>query len=162
MKKWTERPAEVANLMNPAFCGRLIYGTIKTYNDEVKRGFPFPLVYLVLPLLLHKASRQTINSRTQLLLWKQKNERLLIRFAERARQLVQITNEAIEFLMQTEYVSVNESGELVPSPTKRSLNKTKFTDDEVKECISKSEHVAKWFARAGKLETIYIILGVRP
>jgi len=64
--------------------------------------------------------------------------------------------------MQTDYVSVNESGELVSSATKRAISKTKFSDDEVKECITKSEHVAKWFAKAGKVETIYITLGVRP
>lgn len=162
MKKWTERPSEIAYLLNPAFCSRLIYSTIRAYKDESQRDFPFPLVYLVLPLLLHKTTRQSISSRTQFILWQQQNEYLLIHFAERAKQLVQITNEAVEFLLQTEYVSINESGELASSPTKRALHKTKFADDEVKECIIKSEHVARWFVRAGKVETIYITLGVRP
>jgi len=88
MKRWTERPAEVVNLLNPAFCGRLLYDTIRTYNDTANRGFPFPLIYLVLPLLLHKATRQSINSRTQFIVWKQSNEHHLIGFAERAKQLV--------------------------------------------------------------------------
>jgi hypothetical protein len=101
MKKWIERPAEVAYLLNPAFCGRLLYGTIRAYNEEAQRGFPFPLVYLVLPLLLHKATRQSVSSRTQFLIWQQRNEHLLVRFAERAEQLVHITNEAVEFLLQT-------------------------------------------------------------
>lgn len=162
MKKWTERPSEVAYLLNPAFCGRLLYGTIRAYNDEAQRGLPFPLVYLVLPLLLHKTTRQSINSRTQFLVWQKQNEYRLVHFAERAKQLVQITNEAIEFLLQTGYISVNESGELIAVPTKRALHKTKLADDEVKECINKSEHIAKWFARAGKVETIYITLGVMP
>jgi hypothetical protein len=162
MKKWTERPAEVAHLLNPAFCSRLLYGTIRSYNDEVQRGLPFSLVYLVLPLLLHKATRQSINSRTQFLIWQQRNEHLLVYFAERAEQLVQITNEAMEFLLHTGYISVNQSGELMATPTKRALHKTKFADEEIKECITKSEHIAKWFARAGKAETIYITLGVRP
>lgn len=162
MKKWAERPAEVAYLLNPPFCSRLLYGTIRMYNDEAQRGFPFPMVYLVLPLLLHKATRQSISSRTQFLIWKQRNEHLLIHFAERAKQLVQITNEAVEFLLQIGYISVNQYGELAATPTKRALHKTKFTDDEVKDCINKSEHIAKWFARAGKVETIYITLGVRP
>ena len=42
------------------------------------------------------------------------------------------------------------------------MSKTKFVDDEIKECISNSEHVGKWFAIVGSTETIYISLGVRP
>ena len=38
----------------------------------------------------------------------------------------------------------------------------KFVDDEISECLKKGEHIAKWFATAGKVETIYIELGVRP
>jgi len=162
MRKWNERPIEVAYLLNPAFCGRLLYGTIRVYNDETNRTFPFPLLYLILPLLLHKKTRQCINSRTQFLLWIQRNEFLLVQFAERAKQLVPITNEAIEMLLQNEYISLNTSGELEVSRTKRAISKTRFTDDEIKECINKSEHIAKWFAKAGKAETIYIALGVRP
>ena len=162
MRIWTERPTEIAYLLNPAFCGRLLYGTIRAYNDESQRCFPFPLVYLVLPLLLHKATRQSISSRTQFLIWQQQNEYRLVHFAERAKHLVQITNEAVELLLQAGYVTVNESGELAATPTKRALHKTKFADDEVKECVNKSEHIAKWFARAGRVETIFIALGVRP
>ncbi|WP_442969853.1 three component ABC system middle component [Roseburia sp. AM23-20] len=48
------RTHEVAFLLNPAFCGRILYSTIRTYNEKTNRAFPFPLIYLVLPLVLHK------------------------------------------------------------------------------------------------------------
>lgn len=162
MRKWDERPAEVAYLLNPAFCGRLLYNTIKTYNDDTKRAFPFSLIYLILPLLLHKHTRQCVNSRTQLLVWVQRNEYLLIRFAERAKQLVPITNEAVRILLQSGYVWFNTYGELEFSHNKKAISKTRFADDEIKECINKSEQIAKWFAKAGKAETVYIALGVKP
>ena len=54
MKSWNMRTHEVAFLLNPAFCGRVLYSTIKTYNDKTCRAFPFPLSYLILPLVLHK------------------------------------------------------------------------------------------------------------
>ncbi|MFR2879811.1 MAG: three component ABC system middle component [Lachnospiraceae bacterium] len=38
---------EVAYLLNPTFCGRILYSTIKTYNEILNRAFPFPLIYLV-------------------------------------------------------------------------------------------------------------------
>ena len=142
MNSWNMRTHEVAFLLNPAFCGRVLYSTIKTYNDKTCRAFPFPLIYLILPLVLHKETRININSRTQLQLWIQRYPQLLIDFPQRARELVPITNESVEFLLQT--------------------GKIKFVDDEISECLKKGEHIAKWFATAGKVETIYIELGVRP
>ena len=120
------------------------------------------MIYLILPLVLHKQTRINISSRTQLLIWVQNHSKLLIDFPRRAKELVPITNEAIEFLLQTGKVRLNADGELDIFPTARTLSKTKYADSEVKECIVKAEHVAKWFASAGKIETIYIVLGVRP
>jgi hypothetical protein len=162
MKPWNERTIEVACLLNPAFCGRLLYSTIKAYGAETKRPFPFALIYLVLPLLLHKQTREAISSKTQMIVWIQRNERLLIGFAERAKQLVPITNEAIEFLLNSNYIRITPAAEFELNPLMGSLSKTKYADDEIKACLTKSEHIARWFARAGKVETIFFVLGVRP
>lgn len=155
------RTHEVAFLLNPAFCGRILYSTIKTYSKTSNRAFPFPLIYLVLPLVLHKQTRISISSRTQLLVWIQKNPQLLIDFPKRARELVPISNEALEFLLQTGKIILTPNGELEFSHTSCALSKTKYIDPEVKECLCKAEHIARWFASAGKPETIYIELGVR-
>lgn len=162
MKNWNLRTHEVAFLLNPAFCGRVLYSTIKTYNEKANRALPFPLIYLVLPLVLHKETRANINSRTQLQLWVQRYPQLLIDFPKRARELVPITNESVEFLLQTGNIILTPNGELEISPTLKSLSKAKFVDDEISECLKKGEHIAKWFVAAGKAETIYIELGVRP
>lgn len=162
MKSWNMRTHEVAFLLNPAFCGRVLYSTIKTYKAKTNRAFPFPLIYLVLPLVLHKETRININSKTQLQLWVQRYPQLLIDFPQRAKELVPITNESIEFLLQTGKILVTLNGELEIAPTSKTLSKTKFVDDEISECLKKGEHIAKWFATAGKVETIYIKLGVRP
>lgn len=153
------RSHEVAFLLNPAFCGRVLYSTIKTYNEKTSRAFPFPLIYLVLPLVLHNETRIHINSRTQLQLWVQRYPQLLIDFPQRARELIPITNESVEFLLQTGKILLTPNGELEISPTSKTLSKTKFVDDEISECLKKAEHIAKWFAAAGKVETIYIELG---
>ena len=162
MKKWSERSREIAYLLNPAFCGRLLYSAIRAYNLEAKRALPFPLVYLILPLVLHKNTRQTINSKTQLMIWIQRNEHLLINYAKRAKQLVPITNEAVELLLISDYLSLTETAELEVSAVKKALSKTLYIDEEIQECIIKCEHIGKWFARTGKAETIYVSLGVRP
>lgn len=162
MKNWECRATEVAYLLNPAFCGRLIYHAIKTYFEETNRPMPFPLVYLILPLVLHKKTRERINSVTQMQVWIQRNPDVLIGFAERASSMVKVTNEAVEFLLQSEIVNLTNNAELELCKLKKSLSPNKYTNDEIKKCITKSSNLAKWFSKAGTVETIYISWGVRP
>lgn len=44
MKKWDERAQEIAFLLNPAFCGRILYTGIKSYSETAHRALPFPLI----------------------------------------------------------------------------------------------------------------------
>ena len=162
MKNWESRATEIAYLLNPAFCGRIIYYAIKTYEQESKHPMPFPLVYLILPLVLHRKTRERIKSVTQMQIWIQRNPDMLIGFADRAKSMVQITNEAVEFLMQSGTVTLTNNAELELAQLFKSLSASKYTNEEIKECISKSSSVAKWFAKAGTVETIYISWGVRP
>lgn len=162
MREWKYRPDEVKYLLNPAFCGRVIYGTITEYQENTNRDFPFPLVYLVLPLILPRQIRTEINSHTQMANWIQKHQELVFNFGKRAADLIEITTEAVEFMLQTGYIKITNNGELSNVLTAGTLSKTKHTDPEIKECLTKAEHVGRWFARAGKVETIYISLGVRP
>ncbi len=97
-----------------------------------------------------------------MLVWIQKYPELLIDFSRRCRDLVPIANESLELLIHTGYIIVTPSGELELVGQKKKLSKTRFTDKEVQECLKKSEHIAKWFAVTGKVETIYISLGVKP
>ncbi len=162
MKSWDQRAHEVAYLLNPAFCSRLIFASIKEYEVKAKHDFPFSLSYLVLPLVLHKQTRNRINSRTQLLNWIQSNQDLMIGFARRAKDLAVITNESLEFLLQTNMIEISQNGNIKTTSHQKALSKTRYVDNEITECIRKSEHVARWFASAGKVETIYVSLGVRP
>ena len=162
MRAWEYRPDEVKNLLNFAFCGRVIYGTVAEYQKNTKRDFPFPLVYLILPLILPRQIRTEINSHTQMTNWIQKHQELVFNFGKRVGDLVEITNEAVEFMLQTGYIKLTDNGELSKVITAGALSKTKFTDSEVTECLNKAEQVGRWFARAGKVETIYTSLGVRP
>lgn len=162
MKNWGNRATEIAYLLNPAFCGRIIYHAIETYQKESKRPMPFPLVYLILPMVLHRKTRERIKSVTQMQIWLQRNPEMLIGFADRVKNMVPITNEALEFLMQGGIVTLTNNAELELTQLFKSLSSSKHTNDEIKDCISKSSSVAKWFAKAGTVETIYISWGVRP
>ena len=162
MRKWEERSPETKYLLNPAFCSRLLYTAIIEYENKTARPMPFPLIYLILPLVLHKRTREKINSKTKLLNWTQVNQELLISFPARAKGLVEITNESIEFLLCSGMVQMSDTGEIVSASQKRKLSESFFWDKEIKQCIQKAKHVAKWFWGAGTTENIYACLGVRP
>ncbi|MFR2879810.1 MAG: three component ABC system middle component [Lachnospiraceae bacterium] len=66
------------------------------------------------------------------------------------------------FFFELSKIVLTPNGELEIVPHFSHSEQTKYADSEVKECLTKAEHVAKWFASAGKTETIYIVLGVRP
>ncbi len=162
MRSWEQRSTEVAYLLNPSFCGRIIYQSIKVYSEQSNRPMPFPLVYLILPLVLHKKTRERINSVTQMQVWIQRNPDVLIGFAERANSMVKVTNEGVEILLQSGVINLTDNAELEQCKLKKSLNPSKYTNDEIKQCITKSSNVARWFAKAGTVETIYTSWGVRP
>ena len=159
---WDDRPDEVKYLLNPAFCGRLLCATVGEYYKKTQRGFPYPLIYLILPLVLPRQIRVEINSRTSFTNWVQQHSELLFNFGERTKDLVEITNETVLFLMQTGCLELTDNGELCETKETRSINKSKYIDSEVKECLQKAGHVGRWFAMTGRIETIYTCLGVRP
>ena len=70
MKQWNLRSPEVANLLNPAFCGHVLYVAIAAYSGDAKKPMPYVLSFVILPLVLHQATSLTIEGRTsQLQLW---------------------------------------------------------------------------------------------
>ena len=80
MKRWDQRPFEIRNLFNPAFCGLVLFRAIHGYEEEDARGMPFSLSLLVLPLCLHKDSREAIASRPRSYLLKtvEKNQQIMV------------------------------------------------------------------------------------
>ena len=162
MKTWANRPAEIAYLLNPAFCARVVLSMIKAYSDEKKSSLPFPLVYLVLPVVLHKESRESVNSRSKMSVWLSRHPELLVGFASRARSLVQITNEAVLYLLEAKLIEVDGNGELAQNPSIKTLSELKYSDGDVKQCLACARAIGKWFARSGDVKTIFISWGVRP
>ena len=72
MKPWVLRPPEEANLLNPAFCCVTLAAAVLGYASVDKTGIPYPLTFLVLPTVLHKATRESLPSnrtRTSLAAW---------------------------------------------------------------------------------------------
>ena len=60
MKPWVQRPFEVRNLFNPAFCGVVLARAIEGHEAECGLGLQYSLTHLVLPLSLHRSTREVL------------------------------------------------------------------------------------------------------
>lgn len=162
MKAWNQRPFEIRNLFNPAFCGVVLHRALTGYQEEDESGMPYSLALLVLPLCLHRDTREVLsaNSRGYFLKAIEKNPRILVGFAERAKHLLPFTLEALGFLMEHGCFVVSEQGRL--QTVDRSVRKKVTGSAESVECQKVAKFVGKEFARIADRITVFTSLGVRP
>ncbi len=162
MKPWHERPIEIRNLFNPAFCGVLLARAIKSFEAVDKRGMPFSLALLVLPLVLHRQSRKAIcaSNRAYLLKVVTDNPELLVGFAERTRSYMPYIMEAFGFLMHLSCIQVTDEGRIKLKP--RRVSPKELDSPECRECEQAARLLGGGFAKLRDRVTIYTMLGVRP
>ena len=165
MKEWSLRTQEEANLFNPAFCCTLLALSASTYGAIKPEGMPFSLAFLVLPIVLHKRTRESLpyNTRTTLSSWLQTNQEARLHFAERVIALKPHTKEAITFATSHNWLDLESDGTLISLQSESSMQrKASSLKGEANECISKARLVGKWFALAGNTSTVMTLWGVRP
>jgi hypothetical protein len=162
MKAWTERPREIRNLFNPAFCGVVLLRGLMSFKDAQQEGMPFSLSLLVLPLSLHKASREAIirGNRSYLTKIVDESPELLVGLPERARSMLPYSFEAFGLLMQQEAISVSTDGRI--SATHGCLRKQLFGTVESQACQQAAQILGRKFAAIGDRVTIYTTFGLRP
>lgn len=162
MKHWDKRPIEIRNLFNPAFCGLVLVRSMSGYEEEDSRGIPFSLILLVLPLCLHRSSREILQdgSRSYLLKVISNNPELLIGFPRRATDMLPFAFEALGFIMQLGSISVENDGRLKLIPA--GIRKTPSGTPETISCQRVARYLGREFARIGDRSTVYMSLGVRP
>ncbi|TDX44478.1 three component ABC system middle component [Orenia marismortui] len=163
MKSWQDKPVEVSYLLNPSFCGELFRRSMKKYKNVTSNNLPYPLIFLILPIVLHKVTRDKMPStaRKKMHTWLQENPEVKINFAKRANNLVPITKETIIFLLQLNAIEIDDKGNLKLKNYRRK-NITSQKEGEVANCYRKAEIIGHWFGKMEKVSTIYTMWGVRP
>jgi hypothetical protein len=162
MKAWQQRPIEIRNLFNPAFCGMVLQRALSGFAEEDDRGMPFSLSLLVLPLCLEKRSRETLPTsvRSHLLKVVADHPEMLVGFPRRAQDLLPFTFEGLAVLMQVGSFEVSEEGRFQPLPS--AVQRAEFGNEETRACQRAARYVGRQFARIGDRATIYTTFGVRP
>lgn len=160
---WTERNTIVANLFNPAFCGEIIRITAKEYNKHTNKQFPYAFTFLVLPIVLHKATRERMprTVRSYFFVWVEKNDDLFFDFAHRTKGMVNYTKEALLFLLTHNKIEITKNAEIIASNDRvKKINKEEY--QEYNEILKKAGMLGKWLSSTSDVKSIYSFLRITP
>jgi hypothetical protein len=161
---WPERPAEEAALFNPAFCGELIARCMSDYETARAAPLPLALAFVVLPLTLHRQTRELLPGRSDatLMTWAADRGPLIADLPDRVLALRRVTREAILFLTQHSAISVTAMGlNRGPHPLKLSAKRPTSTPD-AEAARRAAGLLGRWFAHQGGAAAVLQALGVRP
>lgn len=159
------RPKEEAYLLNPAFCCTILTAAIYEYANIREEGVPFPLVFMFLPIVLHKPTRDRLplNIRTSMAAWFQENSDARVLFYERLVSLKPHTKEALQFGMLFDWIAPRDGGFLGTTLSKLDVNRSiRKLADEARECVMRARFLGKWFSTAGATHTVMTFWGIRP
>lgn len=161
LPNWENRPDVTANLINPAFCGEIMRVCASAYKEESKSNFPFALSVLVLPLILNSRIRNRLpkNKSNSIHGWINENEDLKIGLASDIASFIPFTRETVMFAIAHNSLSIDENGNIDIKPRR---GKFKTGDEEINNCLKKSQVIGKVFSKSGSPLTIYSILGIKP
>jgi hypothetical protein len=162
MKPWSQRPREVRNLFNPAFCGLVLSRGVEGFTEAAGRPMPFSLTLLILPLCLHKRTRDQLKEATRAYLTNilEEHPEIRIDLAQRARGLLPYTMEAFGYLMTCGVINVDDAGAIALKADK--VRKTIGGSQDTKDCQTVARSLGKKLALLNDRVTIYTTLGIRP
>jgi hypothetical protein len=164
MTTWVTRAPEERGLLAPCFSAILIWYAAIGHQAEINRPFSFEASFLVLPIVLHGKTRDSLprSISTSLPVWLEENPLVRSHIADRARRLAAFTKEALAFGGMHGLLLMKGSA-LSADLNQRTRVATTLIDtsDEVRTCAKRSEFVGKWFGKTGDGRTVLALMGVR-
>lgn len=159
---WAGRAREEAANLNPAFCGELLARAVSEYHRLREIPFPYPLAFLILPIALHKRTRDLLPGRssTAFVGWIAENRPSLVEIPERVIRLMPVTREALLFALQHHILHFERGG--LASGVKRIPVRAKLdhTTDDSEEARRTASMLGRWFAAQGSTSSIMQGFGI--
>lgn len=162
MTAWRFRSRVQAAMLNPALLAAVTAAAASEYERAEGEPMPWPLAYLVAPLVLHRGTREALplTTRTHLGNWVSQNPIIHAGIPARAQSLAEPVREGLRFGFAHGVLKVDEQGRLtghLAAPEKKMAGHS-----EVDRIIAKAALVGKWFAKIDKPATAFAVLGVTP
>lgn len=152
-------------MLNPAFMGQLIERAATGHGERRQSGLPWPLVFLALPAVLHKPTRDALprDTRTSMAAWTRDNALFVGSLVERARSLRPLITEGLLFSLAHGMVR-HDSGLLVPARLARRKHGDPWREptDDFRDCATRAAFFGRWCAVSGLPATVFALWGIRP
>ncbi|MFD6770944.1 three component ABC system middle component [Micromonospora chalcea] len=160
MTAWTDRPPIVAAMLNPALIAVILATAADGYRKESDRALPWPLAFIIVPLVLHRGTRQALptSTRTHLATWTSRNPLLRTGFPPRAQSLVEPVREGVRFGLAQGVLTIE--GDALQGRTRRP--KGFQMPDELTDILRRASFVGRWLAKIDNTATVFAVLGVTP
>ena len=161
---WSARPTEEANNFNPAFCGELLCRCVGEYFKKTELPMSIALAFLVLPLALHKGTRDQLpkTANTAFVGWIATHDNVIAELPLRMERLRPVVREAIIFSISQARLAV-QGGGFVPGPSKLSQTaKVAISTDDTNEARSAAMLLGRWFGAQGDAPSVLQGFGVLP
>jgi hypothetical protein len=162
MTAWRFRSRVQAAMLNPALLAAVAAAAASEYERADGEAMPWPLAYLVAPLVLHRGTRDALprTTRTHLGNWVSQNPVLHAGLPARAQSLADPVREGLRFGLAHGVLQVDDQGRLtgdLAAPEKKVA-----APGEVDQILAKAGLVGKWFAKIDQPATAFAVLGVAP
>jgi hypothetical protein len=162
---WDKRSPEEANLLNPAFLAALIDRAAAGYRELAATGLTWPLVFLALPAVLHKRTREALprDVRGSMAGWVRSHPLEVEEIAERAPALRPIVSEALVFGIAHGTI-VREGALLLPGrrARRRPREARREPTEDFTSCATRARFFGRWCAVSGTPTTVFALWGLRP
>ena len=165
MKPWAERAREEAHLLNPPFCCVVISAASSEYNKTSAQAFSFAMAFMILPIILHKKTRDSLprTVRTSLPVWLETHAEARVGFYERLMALKPYTFEAIRYGLISNWITLEETGNIQCIVSSRKINQAiSSLEGDAMVCIKSARFLGKWLTTMASTETIMTLWGIRP
>lgn len=156
--------SEEVALFNQAFLARILRDALIDFEKEAHENMPVPLAFLLVPLALHKPTRDDLPTRSssQMQTWIREHPRHMAQLGTRVVGMRSFVGLAIRFGLY-HGVLTSESGRIGGGSVKRRTHSyNELESVEVQECLQTARFLGRWFARQPDAATLLAFWGLRP
>jgi hypothetical protein len=160
---WRDRPVEGRALHNPAFVALVLVSGARGFHSETQGGLPYPLAFLLVPIVVHGRSRDELprTVRTSLAAWLADHVYLRETFPLRVRALAPAIREGVAMSLTAGCLEIGLGGVLIPTERAPATAGARQTS-QTKAILDRAGFVGRWLGRAGSPATVFALWGVRP